>query len=103
MTTNAAHLGKFRYAYEGGVVYEVEVERDDALHWRCAEGEDKGREARETVDRVPLHTHQHLLSWTEADGLAVVQVVDYDAGRVNTVLVPSGSERIVLQGTVSRI
>jgi hypothetical protein len=43
------------------------------------------------------------LSWTEADGLVVAQVVNYDAGSVNTVLVLPGGQRVVLQGTVQRI
>lgn len=103
MNASSVHLGRFRYEYEGGTVFEVDVERDDALHWRCVAGADKGREARETVDRVPLRPHQHMLSWTEADGLVVAQVVDYDAGRAHTVLVLPGGQRLVLQGTVSRI
>lgn len=103
MNANEVHMGRFRYEYEGGVVYEVDVERDDALHWRCVEGADKGREAIEAVDRVPLRAHQHMMSWTEADGLVVAQVVDYDAGRVDTVLVLPGGKRLVLQGRISKI
>ncbi|CAN7169864.1 hypothetical protein LJR161_000249 [Variovorax paradoxus] len=104
MTAPAApHLGRFRFEYPGGVVYEVDVDDDDALRWRCVAGENKGREGKEVVDRVPLHPEQHLLSWTEADGLVVAQVVNYDAGSVNTVLVLPGGQRVVLQGTVQRI
>lgn len=100
----SAHLGLFRYAYEGGVSYEVRFDSDTALHWHCVAGDEKGREANETYDRVPLRDAQHLVSWTEADGLAVTQVVDYAAGQVNTVLtLPRGGERVVLRGTIQRV
>lgn len=100
MNTSTAHLGHFRYEYPGGVVFEVEVLRDDVLHWHCVAGENKGHKGRETVDRVPLNPHQHLLSWTETDGLVVTQVVSYDTGVVNTVLVLPGGNRVMLRGTV---
>jgi phenolic acid decarboxylase len=102
MNAPTVHLGRFRYEYEGGVVFEVNVERDDALHWRCVAGENLGQEGRENVDRVPLHANQHLLSWSETDGLVVAQVVDYAAGSVNTVLVLPGGKRVMLQGTVKK-
>lgn len=97
------HLGRFRYDYDGGVAYEVQCDNDTTLHWRCAAGDEKGREATETVDRVPLREGQHLLSWTEADGLTVTQVVDFAAGRVNAVLTLPDHQRIVLRGTVRKL
>lgn len=97
-------LGLFRYDYEGGVSYEVRFDSDTALHWHCVAGDEKGRQADETYDRVPLRDAQHLVSWTEADGLTVVQVVDYSSGQVHTVLtLPKGGERILLSGTVKRV
>jgi hypothetical protein len=97
------HLGRFRYDYPGGVAYEVTCASSTSLHWHCVSGDDQGREASETIDRVLLSEHQHLLSWTEADNLVVTQVVDYAAGRVDTVLVLPGGKRLVLQGSVRRL
>ena len=97
---NALHLGTFIYRYAGGHVYEVQVKTDDQLHWRCLEGEDQGRESDETVYRVAIRPDIHLLSWVEADGLVVTQVVDFTAMTVNCTLVLPNGERIVLQGTV---
>jgi phenolic acid decarboxylase len=97
------HMGRFRYDYPDGVAYEVTCASTTSLHWRCVGGDDQGREASETIDRVPLSEHQHLLSWTEADNLVVTQVVDYTAGRVDTVLVLPGGKRLVLQGSVRRL
>lgn len=97
------HLGRFRYEYPGGVAYEVTCASTTSLHWRCVGGHDQGREASETIDRVSLREHQHMLSWTEADNLVVTQVVDYAAGRVDTVLVLPGGRRLVLQGSVRRL
>ncbi|MDO5625861.1 MAG: MoaF C-terminal domain-containing protein [Pseudomonadota bacterium] len=97
-------LGLFRYDYDGGTSYEVRFDSATALHWHCVAGDEKGRQASETCDRVPLRDAQDLLSWTEADGLSVTQVVDWQAGRVNTVLsLPAGGERVVLQGRVRRL
>lgn len=103
MNASRAHLGRFRYEYPDGLVFEVDVPADDTLHWRCVAGANQGREGREAVDRVPLDFHQHMLSWTEGDGLTVVQVVDYNAGTVHTVLVQPGAGRVVVQGTVCKV
>lgn len=102
-TTQPLHLGRFRYQYPGGVAFEVEVPSDGLLDWRCTAGENVGKEGRETVDRVLLSPHQHMLSWTETDGLVVAQVVNYETHQVNTVLVLPGGQRVVLQGSVEKI
>lgn len=96
------HLGSFTYDYPEGVRYEVRCDDDTVFHWRCVRGENQGREGTEWIDRVQLHPQQHLLSWTEADGLTVTQVVDYDAGRVDTVLVFNNGGRKVMQGWIRR-
>ena len=103
MTTQAQHLGTFLYRYAGGAVYEVRADSDTALHWCCLEGDDQGREAQEIAYRAVVRPGVHFLSWVEADGLVVTQVVDFDAATVNCVLVLSGGERIVLQGCVERV
>lgn len=103
MNTPPVHQGRFRYEYPDGLVFEVDVPTDETLHWHCVAGANQGREGREAVDRVPLQAHQHMLSWTEADGLVVVQVLDYGAGTVHTVLVPPGADRVVVQGTVRKV
>ena len=97
------HLGRFRYTYEGGVAYEIQCDTDTQLHWRCVAGDEAGREATETVDRVQLREGQHLLSWTESDGLTVSQVVDFTAGRVDAVLTLPDHQRIVLRGALQRL
>ncbi len=101
--TALQHLGTFIYRYAGGPVYEVRADSDTALHWRCLEGDDQGRAAQEVAHRVAVRPGVHFLSWVEADGLVVTQVVDFDAGTVNCVLVIPGGERLVLQGTVERV
>ena len=97
------HLGRFRYTYEGGVAYEIQCDTDTQLHWRCVAGDEAGREVTETVDRVQLREGQHLLSWTESDGLTVSQVVDFTAGRVDAVLTLPDHQRIVLRGALQRL
>lgn len=97
------HLGAFIYHYnDGETKYAVRFDSDTALHWECITGEEKGRSAHETVTRVVIRPDVHFLSWTEADGLVVVQVVDFAAMTVNAVLVVGG-ERIVLNGSVTRV
>lgn len=72
---------------------------DTALHWECITGEEKIRSAHETVVHVIMRPDVDFLSWTEADGLVVTQVVDFGAMTVHAVLV-IGKERISLNGTV---
>ena len=97
-----SHLGTFVYRYEGGLVYELNFDSDTKLRWRCLEGDDKGHAGSEESLRVAIRPGVHFLSWVEKDGLVVTQVIDYDAGTVNCVLVVEG-KRIVLQGSVTRL
>ena len=71
-------------------------------HCECITGEEKGRSADETVTRLVIRPDVHFLSWTEADGLVVTQVVDFTALTVHAVLL-IGDERIVLNGSVTRV
>ena len=97
------HLGSFIYHYNGGETeYAVRFDSDSALHWECITGEEKGRSANETVTRLVIRPDVHFLSWTEADGLVVTQVVDFTALTVHAVLL-IGDERIVLNGSVTRV
>ena len=97
------HLGSFVYHYNGGETeYAVRFDSDSALHRECITGEAKGRSANETVTRLVIRPDVHLLSWTEADGLVVTQVVDFTAMTVHAILLVGG-ERIVLNGSVTRM
>lgn len=101
--SEALHLGTFIYHYNGGETqYSVHFDSDTHLHWECIAGEEAGRAADETVTRMVIRPDVHFLSWTESDGLAVAQVVDFSAMTVHAVLV-IGSERIILSGTVERV
>lgn len=101
--STAQHLGSFIYRYNNDTVeYAVRFDTDTALHWECLKGDDKGRSANETATRLIVRPDVHFISWTEADGLVVAQVVDFQHMTVNTVLVIKG-ERIILTGTVTRV
>jgi phenolic acid decarboxylase len=103
MNAQTEHLGVFRYEYADGLAYEVRCDSETSLHWRCTAGDEQGREGTEVIDRVALRPRQHLLSWTEVDGLSVTQVIDYAEGRVDAVLVPKEGDRIVFKSKVSRV
>jgi phenolic acid decarboxylase len=103
MNVPTEHLGAFHYEYEDGVAYEVRCADETALHWRCTAGDEKGREATESINRIRLRPRQHLLSWSEADGLTVAQVVDYEQARVDAVITLQDGQRIVLKGLITRI
>ena len=97
------HLGAFIYHYNGGETeYAVRFDSDTALHWECITGEEKGRAGNETATRIAIRPDVHFLSWTEADGLVVTQVMDFTAMTVIAILV-TDSERIILSGTVTRV
>ncbi len=101
--TTAQHLGQFIYHYAGGETeYAVRFDSDNTLHWACITGEEKGRSADETVTRIVIRPDVHFLSWTEADGLVVMQVLDFTAMSVHAILL-IGDERIVLDGSVTRV
>jgi hypothetical protein len=103
MNAQTEHLGVFRYDYADGLTYEVRCDSETSLHWRCTAGDDLGHEGTEKIDRAALRPRQHLLSWTESDGLTVTQVIDYAEGSVNAVLTPRQGDRMVLKGKVSRV
>lgn len=97
------HLGSFVYHYNGGETeYAVRFDSDSALHWECITGEEKGRSANEIVTRLVVRPDVHFLSWTEADGLVVTQVVDFTAMTVHAILI-AADELIVLNGSVTRV
>jgi phenolic acid decarboxylase len=101
-SSKAQHLGTFIYRYASGNVYELRCDSDVALSWRCLEGDDKDNKGDEIATRVEVRAGVHFISWVEADGLVVTQVVDFDARTVNCVLV-TGGKRIVLQGVVEKL
>ena len=97
------HLGAFIYHYNGSETeYAVRFDSDSALHWECITGDEKGRAADEIVSRSVIRPDVHLLSWIEADGLVVTQVVDFASMTVHAVLIVGG-ERILLNGTITRV
>jgi phenolic acid decarboxylase len=100
--TTPPHLGRFIYRYEGGPTFDVLCATATDFHWRCVEGEQPGTEGRETIKRIEIRPGVHFLSWRESSGLVVTQVVDFDAGRVHTVLIEAGS-LIPLKGSIEKV
>lgn len=69
-------VGKtLEYNY-GKNVYQVQFKTAKDLHWKCMKGDEKGKEADETYVTQKLNDYTYFVSWVEADGLGVSQVVN---------------------------
>lgn len=75
-------VGKtIEYRY-GSDVYHVTIDTDSTLHWRGIEGGEKGVTGNETYFMESLDPSRIFISWDEANGIAVSQVLDFSQGKV---------------------
>lgn len=103
MTSEVINLtGKtLEYNY-GDYIYHLNFKTDDTLHWKCVEGDEKGKEADETYTTQRLNDHTLFISWVEADGLGVSQVVNLKENTINCYL-KIDREIIPLSGTIREL
>ncbi len=98
ITQPAGH--RFQYSYENGVTLLVAFANEHTLHWKAIAGPEQGRSAIETYDSVAIAPNIHFITWLEADGAAVSQVVDYNQMLVYTSLSHDGN-RVLLCGRLN--
>lgn len=93
-------IGKtLEYNY-GKAIYHVTFNTAKNLHWKCIAGDEKGKEADETYVEQRLNGHTFFISWVEADGLGVSQVVNLKDLKVNCYL-KIEKDIIPLSGTIA--
>ena len=88
---------RFKYIYKTGAEYVIFFKDEHTLHWEAVAGPDKGRSAIEIYDSIQIEPNVHFISWLEADGTVVSQVVDYKQMHVYTSLAIDGN-RVFLEG-----
>lgn len=92
-------VGKsLEYNY-GEDVYQLQFQSDTSLHWKCVQGDEAGKEADETYATQRLNKHSFFVSWVEADGLGVSQVINLKDMTINCYL-KIDRDIIPLSGTI---
>ena len=69
------------YTY-GESVYHVHVQTDSTLYWEAMAGPEKGVKEDENYKLHRIDNHKIFISWGEANGLSVSQVLDFEKGIV---------------------
>lgn len=100
-TTDSLAGKKLAYNY-GQNGYEVQFKTANLLHWKCVKGDEKGKEADETYYAHRLDNHSLFITWIEADGLGVSQVVNLKDKTVKCFL-KIDKEVIPLSGTLQEL
>lgn len=89
--TSLMQFGKLEvgqtYVYDyGDARYEVKYLTDTTLHWECVFGEEKGRQETERYYQKILAGNSVFVTWAEADGIGVSQVIDFNKNKVQSYL-----------------
>lgn len=80
-------IGKtVEYRY-GESVYHVTFDSDSTLHWEAIAGDEKGAVEQETYVAEFIKPNILFISWGEANGINVSQVLDFNEGIVYNHLV----------------
>ena len=75
-------IGKtIEYTY-GESVYHVIIDTDSTMHWKAVAGDEKGVEENEHYKIEEIGTNQLFITWGEANGIGVSQVLDFNQGKV---------------------
>ena len=75
-------IGKtIEYSY-GESVYHVTIDTENEMHWEAVAGDEKGAFEEETYGIASTGPQQFLITWSEANGIGVSQVLDFEKGIV---------------------
>ena len=70
---------EYRY---GESVYHVTLDTDSTMHWEAMAGDEKGIFERETYFMEAIGDNKIFITWDEANGIGVSQVLDFNQGKV---------------------
>jgi ankyrin repeat protein len=80
-------VGKtIEYRY-GESVYHVTIDSDTALHWEAMAGDETGVKENESYVAEWIDSEKLFISWGEANGIVVSQILDFEKGKVYNHLV----------------
>jgi hypothetical protein len=75
-------VGKtIEYRY-GESVYHVTLDTDTTMHWEAMAGDEKGALENETYVLESIDDRKLFITWGEANGIGVAQVLDFEKGIV---------------------
>jgi hypothetical protein len=75
-------IGKtIEYQY-GENIYHVTIDSDSLMHWEAMAGAEKGALENETYIIEPIDDGSLFITWGEANGIGVAQVLDFEKGIV---------------------
>jgi MoaF C-terminal domain len=75
-------VGKtIEYQY-GESVYHVTLDTDTTMHWEAMAGDEKGALENETYVLESIDDRKLFITWGEANGIGVAQVLDFEKGIV---------------------
>lgn len=76
-------IGKtLEYRY-GESVYHVTFDSDSTLHWEAKAGDETGTKEDETYVSEWIDTDKLFITWGEANGIGVSQILDFEKGLVH--------------------
>ncbi len=75
-------IGKtIKYQY-GESIYHLTIDTESELHWEAMTGDEKGAKEDETYKIVSIDEQKVFITWGEANGIGVSQVLDFEKGIV---------------------
>jgi len=75
-------IGKtIEYRY-GESIYHVTIDSESTLHWEAMAGDEKGTRENETYVIASIDDSKVFITWGEANGIGVAQVLDFKKGLV---------------------
>jgi hypothetical protein len=76
-------VGKtIEYQY-GESVYHVTFDSDTTLHWEAVAGDETGTKENETYVSEWIDSKKLFITWGEANGIGVSQILDIEKGKVH--------------------
>ena len=75
-------IGKtIEYVY-GESIYHVTIDSESEMHWEAMAGDEKGTYEEETYKIESIDDMKLFITWGEANGIGVSQVLDFEKGVV---------------------
>ena len=75
-------IGKtIEYRYDESI-YHVTFDSDSTMHWKAMAGDEKGAYENETYFMESIGDNKIFITWDEANGIGVAQVLDFNEGKV---------------------
>lgn len=87
-----------QYTY-GESIYHVTFDNDKEMHWEAMSGEEKGTKEEETYEIEVIRDNILFITWGEANGIGVSQILDFDRGIVHNHLL-RGRDISIGQGNI---